>query len=71
MNGTRIWPTPQRLIRNAAGLYFNDGRWTLHRSEATVFPTLGEALRARRKFGLEEIEFVVVRSQGKSLLDLN
>jgi hypothetical protein len=36
-----------------------------------VFSTVGDALRARHGFGLEEIEFVIVTSQGKAAFDLS
>jgi len=44
-----------RIIRNSAGLYFKDGTWVLDKSDATVFRTLQDALRARHKFRMENI----------------
>ena len=61
----------ERIIRHPVGLYFKDTTWTLHKVDATVFPTLGDALTARRKFGLEEIDLVTSTSQDKGSFDCN
>jgi len=52
-------PPSQRLLRNCAGLFFKQGQWTAYANEATVFSTTHEALRARNRFDLENIQLMV------------
>ena len=47
-----------RLISNLKDLFFADGGWTTDPSQATVFFSLSEAMRVRRKFALNDILLV-------------
>ena len=67
MTEKRIRAGAQRLIQHPMGLYLRDGKWTLQKSEATVFQTLRDALKARRKLGLEEIKIVSLTSEEAAL----
>ena len=58
MSNLRKRPPTKRLLRHPTGVYFKAGSWTACADDATVFASLGAALRARRKFGLEDVQLV-------------
>ena len=58
MEKSPVLSAADRIIRNCSGLYFKSGTWTLDKSEATIFRTLQDALRARTKYDLENIMIV-------------
>ena len=51
-------PPLRRLIRNPTGRFFKAGEWTCDAREATIFPTVTDALLVRKEFGMEDITLV-------------